>query len=224
MSPFVDLIGKNIEIELSGGNIYRGILIDSGLDILVLYAGKIRSFLYLPLIHIQKLREVQFEEDEFYEPPVEKPLENDSHAISFRNILTNAKGRFLEVYVTGNQTIHGYLTSIMNDYFVFYSPIYKTLFISMEHVKWLAPYPEDATPYSLSTEKLSAHPISIPLARSFTEQCQKITGQLIVIDGGDKSEKIGLLQKVQNNMIVLITAEREPIHRNITHIKTIHLP
>ncbi|WHY87221.1 hypothetical protein QNH39_05005 [Neobacillus novalis] len=47
---------------------------------------------------------------------------------------------------------------------------------------------------------------------------------MVVIDGGDKSEKIGLLQKLLNNKLILITAERETVYRNLAHVNTIHLP
>src|SRR5690242_6018502 len=131
MNDFKELLGKNIEIELSGKNFYSGILVDSGLDIIVLFVGRTGSFLYIPVVHIQQMKEAKKEEETiYYEPPSEKPLETNSQVVSFRGILNNARGRFVEVYVTGNKSVHGYLTSIMNDHFVFYSPIYKTLFIS----------------------------------------------------------------------------------------------
>ncbi|MFZ7943389.1 MULTISPECIES: DUF2642 domain-containing protein [Bacillaceae] len=224
MNEFGDLMRKNIEIEISGGNFYSGILVDAGLDIIVLYVGRTGNFYYIPSIHIQRMKETKIEENStYYELPTEKPLETDSQAISFRRMLNNAKGRFVEVYVTGNKSIHGYLTSIMNDYFVFYSSVYKTVFISMNHVKWLIPYPENATPYSLDHQSLPVHSMKIPLARSFDEQCKKLENQLVVIDGGDSSEKIGLLQKAVNRRLSLITAGRETVYRNLEHVKTIYL-
>lgn len=224
MNMFNELIGKNIEIEISGGKFYSGILVDCGLDIIVLYVGQTGDFLYIPVVHIQRLKETKKEENAtFYEQPTEKPLETDSITISFRGILTNARGRFVEVFVTGNKSIHGYLTSIMNDHFVFYSPVYKTIFISMNHVKWLKPYLENAAPYSLNNQTLPANPAPISLARSFEEQCKKLVNQLVVIDGGDNSEKIGLLQQVHNKKMTLITAERKIVYRNLEHVKTIHL-
>lgn len=77
----------------------------------------------------------------------------------------------------------------MNDYFVFYSPVYKTMFISMNHVKWLIPYPQDAAPYSLSNQHLPVNPVSMPLARTFESQCERLENHIIVIDGGDNDEK-----------------------------------
>jgi len=221
---FEDLAGKNIEMEISGGIIHKGTLLDSGLDIIVLYDYKNHAYLYIPFIHVQSIKETYLDkgDDDSYQPLTEKPIDTDG--ISFRKVLTFAKGLFVQVYVTGNKSIHGYLTSIMNDYFVFYSPVYKTMFISMNHVKWLIPFPPHATPYSLSSENSPRTPISIPLARSFDEQLKKLESQLVIIDGGDQSEKIGLLQKIRNNKITLITGDGVPVLRNVEHIKTIQLP
>ncbi|MED4228778.1 DUF2642 domain-containing protein [Neobacillus cucumis] len=219
-----DLLGKTIEVEISGGIFRTGTLVDSGLDIIVLYDGKNQSFLYIPFIHVQRLKETILVEGEYYsyQPPSEKPIDTD--VISFRKVLTIAKGLFVQVYVTGNKSIHGYLTSIMNDYFVFHSPLYKTIFISMKHVKWLIPYPPNTTPYSLNSENLPLISKSTPLARSFDEHLKKMENQLVILDSGDHPEKIGLLQKIRNNKITLITAEGEMIFRNIEHIKTIQIP
>jgi hypothetical protein len=220
---FIDLIGKTIEVEISRDIFLKGTLLDSGLDIIVMYDDKNQHFLYIPFIHVQKLKEtILDEEDSSYQPPSERPIETDP--ISFRKALMIAKGLFVQVYVTGNKSIHGYLTSIMNDYFVFHSPVYKTMFIAMKHVKWLIPYPPNATPYSLNNEDLPLMPVSTPLARSFDEQLKKFENQLVIIDGGENTEQIGLLQKVRNNKVILITAEREMVYRNIEHIKTIQLP
>ncbi|MEH7416437.1 DUF2642 domain-containing protein [Neobacillus drentensis] len=220
---FEDLLGKYIEVEISGGTFHKGTLVDSGLDIIVMYDGKRQHFLYIPFIHVQRLKETSLDKEEYYyQPPSEKPIETD--VISFRKALTIAKGLFVQVYVTGNKSIHGYLTSIMNDYFIFHSPLYKAMFISMNHVKWVIPYPPNTTPYSLDNQKFQLSPLPSSLARSFEEQLKKLENQLVILDGGDHSEKIGLLQKVRNNKAILITAEGEKVYRNLEHIKTIQLP
>jgi len=220
---FVQLIGKNVEIEISGGIFHKGMLIDSGLDIVVIYVGKTNSFLYIPFVHIQRLRELPtWDEDTTYDSPSEKPIE--AEAISYRKILMNAKGLFVKVYVSGNQSLYGYISSIMNDYFVFHSPAHKTMFISMNHVKWLIPYPQNTTPYALENEKFQLVPPPSSLARSFEEQLKRLENQLVILDGGNNPEKIGLLQKVHNNKVILVTAEGETIFRNLEHVKSIHLP
>ncbi|MEH7383042.1 DUF2642 domain-containing protein [Bacillus sp. JJ1533] len=222
-SYFQELIGKTIEIEISGGNYHKGILIDAGLDIIVIYNGRENTFLYIPFVHVQRLKESLPDENfNMTEPPTVKPIE--SELISFRKILMTAKGLFVQVYVTGNKSIHGYLTSIMNDFFVFHSPIYKTMYISMNHVKWLIPFPQDTTPYTLTDDKLLLSRPSVPLARSFKDQLKKFENKLVILDGGDNPEKIGLLQEVNSQKVTLITAEGETLFRNLEHIKTIQLP
>ena len=126
--------------------------------------------------------------------------------------------------VEGNRTIHGYLTSIMNDYFVFYSPAHKVMYISMNHVKWLIPYIKNTTPYSLSNEKLPVKPTSLSLARTFTEQCKRLENNMVILDNGDHPEKIGLLQKVFDSKLALVNAEGEMVYWNCHHLKTLHLP
>jgi len=220
---FVHLIGKFIEIEISGSNFRKGTLLDTGQDILLIYDGEKNEFLYIPILHIQRLKEIR-NIDDYYdsEPPSEYPIESKS--ISFRKILISAKGLFVQIYVSGNKAIHGYLTSIMNDYFVFHSPIYKTMYISMNHVKWLIPYPPNSAPYSLTNQNQHLTPKFATLARSFEEQLKKFEGQLIILDGGDHTEKIGLLKNVQNHKAILITAEVDEVYWNLTHIKTVQFP
>ncbi|MDQ6601046.1 DUF2642 domain-containing protein [Bacillus salipaludis] len=219
----LDFIEKNIEVEITGGIVHRGILIDSGLDVLVLYHECTHTFLYIPFVQIQRVKEISFiEEDTCFGTPSEKPIEIE--AISYRKILLNARGLFVKAYVTGNKTINGYLTSIMNDYFEFYSPAYKTVFISMNHLKWLIPYPANTTPYKLDSRNVLLKHRSSPLARRFDDQLKKLENQLVILDDGDHPDKIGLLEKVQDNQATLITDEGEIVVWNLEHIKTIQLP
>jgi hypothetical protein len=222
MNAYNELMGKNIEIEISGGNFHSGTLVDSGLDILVLYVGRSQRFLYIPVVHIQRVKEAKQDQNSIvYEPPSEKPIEPDSLSISFRGILTNARGRFVEVYVTGNKSIHGYLTSIMNNHFVFYSPVFKTVFISMDHVKWLIPYPDHSSPYSINNQTLPAAPASIPLARSFEDQCKnrftsKSLKSPINTHYGRKGYRLSELRACQNDTFCMNTMEIKSIIRNKT--------
>jgi len=222
MNDKTNLRGKYFEIEISGGSNQKGELVDYGLDILVLHNQAGNSFIYIPTIHIQKMKQGKKEEEVQIQEKGDNPLEMD--AISFRKILMAAKGMFIQINVTGKKTIHGYLTSIMNDYFVFHSPVFKTMYISMNHVKWLIPYPPNATPYSLSQEQISLLPYTSPLSRSFEEQIKKHENQLVILDGGTDTDKIGLIDQVHDRVITLINAERETIYLNIEHIKSIQFP
>lgn len=204
-----------------GGSTFNGILVDTGLDILVLFDGY--KFIYFPIIHLQYLKASSPDEDVIEQPSESAPFNSDDQ-ISYRKILNNAKGLFVEIYVCGNQSIHGYITSILNDYFVFYSPVYKTIFISLNHLKWLIPYTENNTPYSLDNKQLPVNPTKLTLSRTFDEQLKKLENQLVVFDIGDKANKAGLIKKINNNMIELISANGEKVYWRLHHIKTVHLP
>jgi hypothetical protein len=221
MNNLHSLVGKQVKLEVSGKVMLQGILVDVGLDIIVIYNGK--EYLYIPHLHIHNIRLSTDPLEELSNVTPELPFDGDD-TISYRKTLTNAKGRFVEIYVTGNKSIHGYVTAILNDYFVFYSPVYKTMLISLNHLKWLTPYQTNITPYTLGNEVLPVQPTNTPLQRSLEEQLKKLVGKLVVFDLGDHPMKIGLLKQVQNDIIELVTASGESVFWKIMHVKTVHLP
>lgn len=222
MNNFKDLIDEEVDIEISGKAYFSGILIDNGLDILVLYNG--RKYMYIPLLHLHNIKKRNNSEDSLEKPYSEMPFLEESEPISFRKILMNAKGQFIELCVTGNRSIHGYITSVLNDYIVFYSPVFKTVFLSMQHIKWLIPYSTNLTPYTLSNTDLPVVPSTIPLARTFEEQLKKYIGQLLVFDLGENPNKVGLIQNISNNIVELVNAEANIVFWKLSHIKSVHLP
>lgn len=218
------LIGKQVEVTISGKKTpIHGKLIDLGSDILVLFNGK--KFLYIPLLHLQQLSlsEESSLENEYPLVNPEPPFENQND-ISYRKILMNAKGVFTEIYTSGNQSIHGYVTSIMNDFFVFYSPVFHAVYIPMQHLKYMIPYDTNVTPYSLTQERFPLSPSTITLARTFDQQLKKLEGQFVILDLGEHSNKIGQLKTIQNNVIELVVAGGETVFLHMDHIKTVHLP
>lgn len=224
MYKFKSLIGEEVKVEISGKTTFTGILIDMGLDVLVLYNGT--KYLYIPLIHMQSINDKKGSGNE---EPIEKPngswpFQSENESISYRKVLTNAKGQFVEIFITGNKSIHGYITSVLNDYIVFYSPVFKTMFISMQHLKWLSPYTSNRTPFTLNKSLLPVMPSNIPLVRNFEEQIKKYEGQLLVFDMGDHPEKIGLLSNISGNIVELITADGRTIFWKLSHLKSIHTP
>lgn len=221
MDQLKALLGKQVRLEVSGGTIVQGGLVDVGADIVVIYTGK--EYLYIPHLHIHHMKLHVDSTTRITSPFPEVPLHEET-SISYRKTLLNAKGRFVEIYVIGNKTIHGYITSVLNDYFVFYSPVYKTMFISLQHLKWLIPYQKNITPYTLGNDLLPVQPTSLSLQRSLEEQLKKIEGQLVIFDLGDHPMKIGLLKQVQNNMVELVTASGESVYWKVNHLKIVHFP
>jgi hypothetical protein len=221
MSLIKNLLGKEVEAVISGNTNFAGILADTGPDIVVLFDGQ--RFLYIPLLHLHTIKERDLP-DITETLPGEIPLQIESESISYRKILSNAKGKFLEIFVTGNRSIHGYITSVLNDYIVFYSPVYKTLFISMQHLKWFIPYSSQLTPYTLKNTELPVAPTQVPLVRSFEDQLKRYEGKLVVFDLGDNPSKVGLLKDVSSNIIELINAGGETVYWKISHLKTVYFP
>ncbi|MGG3467128.1 DUF2642 domain-containing protein [Neobacillus pocheonensis] len=217
-----DNIGKYIKLEISGRKFIKGLLCDIGSDLWVVFNGY--DYLYIPTIHCQNWHFLKQDEiDEIHVSDELTPIYNHNEEISLRKTLTAAKGIFSEIYVTSNQALHGYIISIMNNYFVFYSPIYKTMFISLNHLKWLIPYTNNQRPYGLSNASLPVNPSNLTFARSFEVQIEKLTGELIVFNIGENENVIGKIQGIKNNFVELISAKEDPVYVNLQHIKTVHM-
>jgi hypothetical protein len=217
------LVGKPVEIEISGKILpIQGNLIELGSDILVIYNGT--DFLYIPSIHVQNIKQaikVDFESADL--PAV--PLEKQADSIEYRKMLINATGMFVELYVIGNHTIHGYLKSVMNDFLVLISPDYNAVWISLNHIKYLIPYNNDSTPYLVKKEHfLLEKPANVTLADTVEQQLKKLVGQFIVLDFGENSNKIGLLKKYEDQILELSTVKGSSVYIYLEHVKTIHLP
>jgi len=214
--------GKYIKLELSGKKYISGLLCDIGSDVWVVFNGT--DYLYIPAIHIQNwqyMKQEEIDEINFSDEPA--PIYNNNEETSFRKTLNAARGIFTEIFVTSNQSLHGYIISIMNNYFVFYSPIYKTMFISLNHLKWLIPYSSNQRPYGLSNANLPVNPSNVTFARSFEVQIEKLTGELIVFNIGENENVIGKIQGIKGNFVELISAKEDPVFLNLQHIKTMHM-
>lgn len=220
MKILKNYIGKKICMELSGQIQAKGLLVDTGSDLIVLYNDK--DFIYIPMVHIHYL--YLDEDSEPIQIPDEMPLVKDSHPLSLRRIINNSKGLASEVIVANNQTIHGYVTNVMNDYFVFYSPVYQTIYVPLQHLKWLIPYQSEQVPYSLDKRTNVDYPSTLSLARSLDEQIKKLFGKIVIFDLGEDPRKVGKLLSFKNNMIELATARESITYVNARHIKTMHIP
>ncbi|NEW05429.1 DUF2642 domain-containing protein [Paenibacillus sp. SYP-B3998] len=214
-------IGKQVELMISGIKLpLKGVLIEVGSDLLIIHNGL--HFFYIPSNHLHYLK-LDTSPAALSVTQTEPPVELQTASISYRKMLMNAKGMFVEIYITGNQTVHGYLTHIMNDYFAFHSPVFHTIFISMQHVKYLVPYHPDTTPYSLKPEYFLVQPSQVTLSRTFEQQLKKLEGMFVVLDLGENPIKIGLLQASNYPVLELHTANGRAI-LHTEHVKTIHLP
>jgi hypothetical protein len=213
-------LNEQIELKISGGIYQKGILIDYEADLFVIYDGS--RFIYIPMYHVHN---IHFEKNsnDIVSNPDNMPISEEMDSISFRKMLTHAKGLFTEITVLKNKSVYGYITNVLTDYIVFYSPVYKSMYISIQHIKSLIPYNNNETPYALAGGDLPVHHSKLPLARTFEEQVKKLTGKVVIFDLGEEEKKVGQLKSINQNIITVITARREEVYCNSRHIKTIHL-
>ncbi|TJY43317.1 DUF2642 domain-containing protein [Cohnella pontilimi] len=216
MELLSSMIGNPVELHISGNIEWVGILIDYGLDVVVIYDGS--QYVYIPYVHILKMKLNSTAEISMNET-AQRQLNKESE-LSYRKILMKARGMFVQI-VTGHQSVYGYVTNVMSNYFVLHSPVHRTLFVPMLHMKWLIPYPENHAPYSLTPDVLPAQPSSLKLANSFEETLKKMKGQIVVFDLGHEPDKIGCLKNIDNNTAELVTADQSTVHWNIQHLKLV---
>lgn len=221
MEPLRSMIGKRVELELSGcKTLLHGEFIDMGSDVLVLYSNS--KYIYTPIHHLQHLRLYE----EWENPAMDSCPDSkiDLTNISYRKMLMNSRGVFTEIYLGGSHSLHGYVTGIMNDFFVYHSPMHQAVYIPVNHVKYLIPYPPNMTPYSLSQEHFPVQPSGVALSRTLDQQLKKLEGQLVIFDLGEHPHKKGLLKSVNDKIIQLVLAGGDDIYLHMDHIKSIHLP
>ncbi|MCY9697914.1 DUF2642 domain-containing protein [Paenibacillus alginolyticus] len=218
MMYFNTYIGKMVQIELIGDRDRIGYLIDLGPDIIVIYTEK--KYLYMPITHIRNIT-LQAADDKMNTESSPAPVKQTGE-ITYNQILANAIDRFVEIYIANNQTIHGYVKHIAQDYMVFYSPLYQVMYIPLFHLKWISPYQTHQTPYSQAQDQLAANPTDPTFAmlpNTFEQLLKDLEGEIVCFDSGIHANKIGLLQKLNLPFVELITADEKKLHYNIQHIK-----
>lgn len=216
------LIKQIVQIEVSGKKILKGTLIDLGTDILVIFNGT--DYMYIPINHIHSFCGIPSNEFDTLAPTESFSIRTggNNESLSLLVTLHQAKGRNSEIYLTDNQPLHGCITQIMDDYFEFYSPIYKTMYISTKHLKWLIPYTTNDAPYGLNNN-YSNPLMNETLVNTFKTQIEKLIDKMIVFNIGGSKSHIGKIINVEEQVVELEKVRAAKDYLNIDHIKTIHL-
>lgn len=217
MTIFAEFLGKELILDLPGAK-QDGLLVDLGMDIAVLYNEQ--AYVYIPTAHIRHCRLKPKDNGEPTHSPINTPMKNKG-TFSYREILKRAKDLFIEIAVLGNATAYGYISEILEDYFVFLSPIYKTMLIPLEHLKWLALLSQQQTYYSLSKQDLKNLPQVGPFATTFQGQLESLVGNFLTLDLNNEPLKNGLLKDVTGRYLQLITAREELVLYSLKHIQVV---
>lgn len=210
-------------IELTGGKILNGSLVEYSSEIIVIYDGK--AFVYIPIQHIHWMRTDSYNENNI-QPPSDRPsfMNNVSNNnLTLPNILSHAKDIYVEILVTKNYSLHGVISAVFDDYFVFESPIYKTLLIPIKHLKFLIPLINQQPPYTLTEEEFFNYDKSKfqTYKTTFSSQINELKGQLVILNLGKDSLQIGKIINVYNNQTVMLNNSQTNIILNIDHIQTV---
>ena len=215
------LIKEFVQIEVSGKKIIKGTLIDLGTDLMVIFNGT--DYMYIPFNHIHSFCSIPKNEFDTISPTESYSMQTGENSENLTLLLTlhQAKGKNSEIYLTDDQPLHGCITQIMDDYFEFYSPIYKTMYISTKHLKWLIPYISNEGPYGFNNN-YSKPLLNEPLVNTFKSQIEKFKDKIIVFNIGGSKSHIGKIKNVEEQVIELEKARATKDYLNIDHIKTIH--
>lgn len=210
-----------VTVSLIGDQLFKGIIFDSGSDIIVLFNGE--SFIYIPVSHIEYIA-VDTPDTEFA-GPTNSPiisLDDDKKNLTFDSILKEAKGIYQEICIINKKYLYGTVLEVMDDYLVFYSPVYKKIYIPIKHIKWLIPYPSNERPYGLSEAEFSWKQAEEEFEVNFEQQLTVLLNKLIVLNMGEKIHHIGKVKSINGKMLELKTAKEKRTYVNIEHIQTIH--
>lgn len=214
MDMFNLYLGKQIDYKITGEGKHTGTLIDIGPDLLVVFEES--KFLYIPLHHVHHLTLRPKPESNLLVPP---SVRSDEEEISCHSILSRARGLFCEINLAQHQTMYGYMADIQTDYFIFVSPLSKIMMIPHIHLKWMSPYASEVTPYSLNGGQFDPlKSLNLTVAKTFEEQLKQQEGSIISLNEGLNTNKIGLLQKMENGFLELVAADENKHYYLIQHI------
>jgi len=213
-----------VKLEVTGKKILKGIIIDSSSELVVLFNGK--EFFYIPFNHIHEIKIDDVNEDGLKIPSsiTQDKIFNDSNEeMTFAKVLTKSLGTFLEIQVLNNQPFHGYISSILNDYIVFQSPVYKKMYIPIKHIKTIVPYSHQQKPYQLTDDEFLITACNEHFPSTFEAQIGNLRNKLIVLNLSEKNNFTGKITEIKGSIIQFQTA-KDIVYYNLQHIKTIHTP
>lgn len=224
MSKLEQYVGEVISLEVAGGRYINGALIDFGPDIMVVFDSMNHYYYYLPLAHVKYFKLNTREDSSGCTDFSGKVMTDEVGLLSLRGVLDKAKDALLEIFVTGNHPIYGYISDVLSNYILFNSPVFKTMAIDVEHIKWLALTEKNQTFYSKGrTDFEVEHTLTSVAAATFEQQLNKMIDKIIVLDMGTEPNKIGLVVNVSGDFIELINANEETYLLNTKHIKMFHM-
>ncbi|MFC4811362.1 hypothetical protein [Paenibacillus sp. GCM10023250] len=219
-TPWKKWIGMRVSADMTGKRSVEGIVIEAGADLLVMHDGE--RFVYMPLAHVQRVREAPVGEEAEAQAPA--PAYRGEVA-SMERMLKAAEGRYVELQV-GGSVLEGFVTAVRPDYLQIYTPLYPGLSIALKHVKWLVPHPAAYDPYPGAAIGASAKAVAgrQQPAESFREQVKLAEGRLALINVGGPAEIAGMVRQAGRGMVEIGDAGGESAYYMLDHLKSLYVP
>ncbi|MED3661552.1 hypothetical protein NST62_07250 [Ureibacillus sp. FSL K6-8385] len=220
---FQNLKKEIVAIEVSGGKLLNGCIVDSSDELIVLYVKN--KFVYVPFEHIHSFY-IDTENENNLQSPSEIPafISKGNENLTLKNILSLATGIHAELMVAKNEPLHGVITKVLDDYIVFESPVYKSMFIAQRHLKWLIPHFHQF-PYGLNEQEFLhlSSKNSTTFQNTFASQIANLANQFVILNLGKNFSHIGRIKNVNHQLITIENGKSILTYFNLSHIQILQL-
>ncbi len=212
-----------VTVILEGGGRLEGLLCEMGEDVLSMFILPSQRHGYIPLVQVKELSVSTVPVPEGSPIVVDHPYRTPSERMSYRKILLASKGSFSEIKLSSHRQLHGYLAGVMNDFLIFCVPMKGAVLVPLGSLRCLSPYPPGLAPYRLTPEQFPLRPLSLGLARSFSQQLAKLQGEFIVAGRGELPDLSGVLAAVDGQLVTLTDASGSSVCLHFSAIEALHL-
>ncbi|ASS68935.2 MULTISPECIES: hypothetical protein [unclassified Paenibacillus] len=212
-----------VTVILEGGGRLEGLLCEMGEDMLSMFILPSRRYGYIPLVQVKELSLSPVPAPEGSPIAEDHPYRTPSERMTYRKILLASKGSFSEIKLSSNRQLHGYLAGVMNDFLIFCAPMNGAVLVPLGSLRCLSPYPSGLAPYHLTPEQFPLRPLSLGLARSFSQQLAKLQGEFIVAGRGELPDLSGVLASIDGQLVTLTDASGSSVCLHFSAIEALHL-
>ncbi|MGM9987162.1 MAG: hypothetical protein ACI35O_08035 [Bacillaceae bacterium] len=249
MASFSHMLNEHVRIELKGKQILNGKLAFVGTDIVVLYS--LKNYYYICMEHIYLIDKQQLDSFviEVYNSNDRKTLadtildslnhaeftgdyselkagiellKNEGNSFTIKEAITNAKNRWISLFLSPTIQIVGKVSEVKDDYFSFYSPtLKKEVFIATKHLHFFTVLKAEEKLFGLEEDTfIPTVPTNQVIPNTFSSFIATFVDTFLIIN----NNKAVYVNSSNDSFIESRTAEGNKKYYGIEHIKTIQVP
>ncbi|WP_042163962.1 hypothetical protein [Paenibacillus gorillae] len=215
MSLFKKFIGCEVMVELIGCGSHSGMLVDAGVDAVVLKQE--HRYKYIAAAHIQSLESAGSSDTEKKLPDYSGGYA--ASRLSLIELLRQARSLPSLIKLDRHQFLYGTVTAVYEDYFEYEAVGNGKLIVPTCHLKWISLLADDQHWFP------AANPESQPTADqeqsppTYSGRLLASQGFPVILDRGLAPHKYGILLQSEFPFLELKSADGKTIHYNAEHIK-----